>query len=239
MRLEVSPPASSSLYSGTANRIFKRHLLSLGGLSPARIQYGSVRLGGPTRDFQGRRRHVEPRRARWCPRWRPGLQAQVCEDPLDHRRFEDRRDDRGLAAAVRAVLEVALEYALEQPGPVDANRSGVCAAWLGGVELRRVGILVGTAASSGGPRSCAAAPAALHWWVRALRQRSAHHRCAGRRRRAPGSAGPARWSWRRCESASFAAARRSVDRTPAPVQASSQVCCVRIPCKREIERVKA
>ena len=49
-----------------------------------------------------------------------------------------------LVAAVRAVLEVDLEDALEQPGPADANRPGVCAAWLSGVELRRVGILVGT-----------------------------------------------------------------------------------------------
>ena len=46
---------------------------------------------------------------RRCPRWRPGLQSQVREDPLDHRRFEDGRDDLQLAAAVRAVLQVDLE----------------------------------------------------------------------------------------------------------------------------------
>jgi hypothetical protein len=41
----------------------------------------------------------------------------VHEDPLDHRRFQDRRDDLELAATVRAVLHVELEHPLEQLGP--------------------------------------------------------------------------------------------------------------------------
>jgi len=48
------------------------------------------------------------------------------------------------SAAVGAVLEVDLEDPLEQPGPADARRPAVCATGLGGVERRRVGILVGT-----------------------------------------------------------------------------------------------
>jgi hypothetical protein len=43
----------------------------------------------------------------------PGLQTQVREDPLDHRLFQDRRNDLQLATAVRAVLQVDLDHALE------------------------------------------------------------------------------------------------------------------------------
>ena len=43
------------------------------------------------------------------PRRRPGLQPQVRKDPLDHRRFDDGRNDLQLATAVRAVLQVDLE----------------------------------------------------------------------------------------------------------------------------------
>lgn len=71
------------------------------------------------------------------------------EDALDHRGLEDRRDDLELSAAVGAVLEVDLEDPLEQPGPADARRPAVCAAGLSGVELRRVGILVGTCRHQG------------------------------------------------------------------------------------------
>ncbi len=42
------------------------------------------------------------------------------EDLLDHRRLQDRRDDLQLAAAVRAVLKVEIEDALEQTGPARA-----------------------------------------------------------------------------------------------------------------------
>ena len=44
-----------------------------------------------------------------CSRRRPGLQAQMREDPLDHRRFENGRDDLEFAAAVRAVLQGVLK----------------------------------------------------------------------------------------------------------------------------------
>jgi hypothetical protein len=45
----------------------------------------------------------------------------VHEDPLDHRRFQDRRDDLELpGAAVRAMLQVDVEHALD-PGHVRIN----------------------------------------------------------------------------------------------------------------------
>jgi len=44
------------------------------------------------------------------------LQTQVREDLLDHRLFEDRRDDLQLATAVRAVRHVDLEHVLVQLG---------------------------------------------------------------------------------------------------------------------------
>jgi len=58
---------------------------------------------------------------------RPGLQALLREDPLDHGRFEDDPDDLELPTAVRAVLEVDLKDPLEQSGParrhtVDLNQ---------------------------------------------------------------------------------------------------------------------
>ena len=43
------------------------------------------------------------------PRRYTRLQSQVREDPLDHRRFQDRRNDLQLTAAVRAVRQVDLE----------------------------------------------------------------------------------------------------------------------------------
>jgi hypothetical protein len=42
---------------------------------------------------------------RWRPRWRTGLQTQMCEDALDDRRLQDRSDDLQLAAAIRALLQ--------------------------------------------------------------------------------------------------------------------------------------
>ena len=49
-------------------------------------------------------------------------QPEVLEDALDHRRLQDRGDNLQLAAAVRAVLHVDLEHALEQSRPADARR---------------------------------------------------------------------------------------------------------------------
>lgn len=43
-------------------------------------------------------------------RGRPSLQPQVREDALDHRCFEDGRDDPELAAAVRAAVDVQLGF---------------------------------------------------------------------------------------------------------------------------------
>ena len=69
---------------------------------------------------RGQGRHQATR----CMCWRAGAQRrhwspqpQVREDPLDHVHFEDGGDDLELAAAMRAVLEVDLVHALEQPGP--------------------------------------------------------------------------------------------------------------------------
>ncbi|MBP7913834.1 MAG: hypothetical protein KAZ63_00690 [Vitreoscilla sp.] len=44
-------------------------------------------------------------------RWHP--EPQVCEDLLDHRLLQDRRDDLRAAAAVRAVLHVEAEHAVD------------------------------------------------------------------------------------------------------------------------------
>ena len=52
--------------------------------------------------------------ARRGPRRRPSLQPQVHEDPLDHRQFEDGRDDLELLTAARTVFEVDLEALAEQ-----------------------------------------------------------------------------------------------------------------------------
>ena len=49
-------------------------------------------------------------------RWYPGLQSQMREDLLDHRLFQNRRDDLKLTVTVRAVLHFDLEHTLEQPG---------------------------------------------------------------------------------------------------------------------------
>ena len=57
-----------------------------------------------------------------------GLQSEVGEDPLDHRRLDNGRNDLELAAAVRAVLEVDLEDTLEQPGPAQSRGRSVHAA---------------------------------------------------------------------------------------------------------------
>jgi hypothetical protein len=55
--------------------------------------------------------------ARRGPRQRPGLQTLLREDSLDHRRFEDDRDDLEMPTAVRAVLELGLKDPLEQSDP--------------------------------------------------------------------------------------------------------------------------
>ena len=70
--------------------------------------FGILRLNGHGRAASGRLQGLVTRRyTRRCP----GLQSQVPEDLLDHRLFQDRRDDLQLAAAVRAVLQVDLESA--------------------------------------------------------------------------------------------------------------------------------
>jgi len=48
------------------------------------------------------------RLARRGPQRRPGLQALLRQDPPDHRRFEDDRDDLELPTAVRAMLNIDL-----------------------------------------------------------------------------------------------------------------------------------
>ena len=61
----------------------------------------------------------------WRPRRCTGLQTKVREDLLDHRLFQNRGDDLQLAAAVRAVLQVELKHALEQPRPTQPHRAVV------------------------------------------------------------------------------------------------------------------
>ena len=76
---------------------------------------------------------------RWYPWRRTGLPSQVREDLLDDRRFQDRRDDLQLTAAVRAVLQVEIEDALEQPGPTEPHRAAVRAVRFAGGGYRRLG----------------------------------------------------------------------------------------------------
>jgi hypothetical protein len=74
----------------------------------------------------GSRRRHQGRQWRQKVRWsRPGsekssgaqgLQAQVRNDPPNHRLLQDRRNDLQLATAVRAVLHVDREQTLEQLG---------------------------------------------------------------------------------------------------------------------------
>ena len=76
-------------------------------------QPGSVRLG---------RAHL----ARPTLGRRLRIQSEMAKDLLDHRPLEDGGDDLQLpAAAVRAVLHVDVEDALEQPRPADAMRPGL------------------------------------------------------------------------------------------------------------------
>jgi len=64
--------------------------------------------------------------ARWRGRASTvGLQTQVRAGLLDHRLFEDRRDDPQFATAVRAVFRVDLENPLQQLGPAQPHRKVV------------------------------------------------------------------------------------------------------------------
>jgi len=69
------------------------------------------------------------------PRRRPGLQSELVEDALDHRRLQDGSDDVQLTAVVWQVLKVDLERALEQPGPAHPHRPAVRAVRLARSEL--------------------------------------------------------------------------------------------------------
>jgi len=57
------------------------------------------------------------------------------QDALDYRRFEDGGDDLELTTAVRAVLQVDLEHALEQPGRAQLMRAGRPCAQLGSIAV--------------------------------------------------------------------------------------------------------
>jgi len=57
------------------------------------------------------------------------------QDLDDHRGLKNRGDDLQGAAAVRAVFEVDLEDALEQPGPADARRPAVQSVFVPDVVL--------------------------------------------------------------------------------------------------------
>ncbi|MDB5904193.1 MAG: hypothetical protein JWM26_3071 [Betaproteobacteria bacterium] len=53
-------------------------------------------------------------------------QAQMREDSDNHRRLFDGGDNLEVAATLRAVFEVDIEHALEQPRPVHARRCFMC-----------------------------------------------------------------------------------------------------------------
>ena len=90
----------------------------------ARVQPIHAGLGaGPHEEVMGREGRLQMRPTGRRP-WRClGAQTQVREDPLDHRLFQDGRDDLHLAAAVRAVLQVEIEHALEQLAPAQPHRA--------------------------------------------------------------------------------------------------------------------
>jgi hypothetical protein len=58
----------------------------------------------------------------------------MSEDAHDHRRILDGGDDLQGAAAVRAVFDVEIEDAFEQPGPTHARRRAVCVHVIGCVH---------------------------------------------------------------------------------------------------------
>jgi hypothetical protein len=90
------------------------------GCAPAAARHRAGTLEG-TRDSGG---ELVPRLARLAERRRLPIQPRLREDLLHRRPLEDRRDDLELpGAAPRAVLQVDVEDALEQPRPAEALRS--------------------------------------------------------------------------------------------------------------------
>ena len=75
------------------------------------------------------------------PRRWPRLQAQMAEDPLDHGRLENCRNDPKPAAAVQAMLKIEIKDPLEQARPSWPNEP-VCAMGFTGLRLRCRGGLV-------------------------------------------------------------------------------------------------
>ena len=80
--------------------------------------------------------------ARAGGRGRSGLQTQVRKDLLDDRLLQDGGDDLQLAIAVRGVLQVEFEHALEQPGPTQPHRALVRTVRLALGALRYAGGLI-------------------------------------------------------------------------------------------------
>lgn len=97
--------------------------------APPRLQGGSAVRGDVslTADAgRGSGSEVRPRLASPALGWRLRNQPQVGEDLLDHWPLENGGDDLQLAgAAVRAVLHIDIEYALEQPRPADNPSPGL------------------------------------------------------------------------------------------------------------------
>ena len=75
------------------------------------------------------------RRTGWCT----GLQTQVREDLLNHRLFQDRRNDLQLTATIRAVLQAAIKLPHEQLGPAQPHRAVLSAVQLARGEHRMQG----------------------------------------------------------------------------------------------------
>jgi hypothetical protein len=86
---------------------------------------GGCRLGESNRVGRGLGSEGHLESVEW-PRGRsgrcPGGQAEVREDLGDHGGIFDGGDELQGAAALRALLDVDLEYPLEQPGPAQAHR---------------------------------------------------------------------------------------------------------------------
>ena len=60
---------------------------------------------------------LDRRRAAFCPQAGKSLAGQVIQDPLDHRRVFDTRDDLDRSSTIRTGLHIYLEHALEALRP--------------------------------------------------------------------------------------------------------------------------
>ena len=83
------------------------------------------------------------------PRRHPGLQPQVRKDPLDHRRFDDGRNDLQLATAVWAVLQIDLESEASAKTTLHSSCVAAKTRLSSRAQLMRAGLALGTGRGKG------------------------------------------------------------------------------------------